>query len=276
SAWFLTPVPRAKVLEALNDAKLFTSLTNPLPTTNTLTLLPITIPGFPPDTHPVLSTIGLNDDIRLSALQISGALLTSSTAIPFVSYNGRPTPLLAPLNGYIGGPNRGTLLDRLRLAGVLPALVSSLTGGVALRLGDFAPGDAAYACTAVQCSAAAKWVVLPNEVSGPGVYPQALDVAFRTTAAPAYTQDFWADVINQPLLLTGLSAGMCQRNAYFFNETTAEPVFRQGSVTLGPSSSGLGLGLAGKTALQGVYTGVQGFGACAQQVGFEPERCDGL
>jgi hypothetical protein len=74
--------------------------------------------------------------ICLSALQIDAPLLASSVMTPFVSYNNAKTPLLAPLTGYIGGTNENTL-DALGLAGLVPALVSTLVGGIELRLGNF-------------------------------------------------------------------------------------------------------------------------------------------
>ncbi|KAJ8112004.1 hypothetical protein OPT61_g5538 [Boeremia exigua] len=273
-AWFLTPVPKQKVLKALEEAYPSNILFKQL------TLLDLSsIPGVPSelfagDMHPILTVGGLNADIRQSALQISGPLLTASTMVPFVSYKNSKTLMNAPLNGYIGGENRGTLIDRLRLAGLIPALVSSLVGGIELRVGDFLPANAAYQCDGNgECFENSKWVILPNEISGPGVYPEAVDTAFRERSGSHYPLSFWETVINQPIILKGILAGQCQRNTYFFNESTAEVQYRSGEVTFGASSSGFGIT---RGTLQGKYTGLQGMSACAQNVGFMPEKCGDL
>lgn len=245
-----------------------------------LTLLDLSsIPGIPEelfaqDMHPILTVGGLSSDIRISALQISGPLLSASTMVPFVSYKGSDKPKIAPLNGYINGENRGTLIDKLRVAGLVPALVSSLLGGIELRVGDFLPSNAAYQCDGTgECFTNSKWTILPNEISGPGIYPESVDVAFRSTSEPQYTLNFWESVINQPMILKGILTGKCLRNVYYFNETTAEVQHREGEVTLGPSSSGLGI-LSG--TLQGEYSGLYGLSACAQNIGFDPQSCEDL
>jgi len=59
---------------------------------------------------------------------------------------------------------------------------------------------------------------------------------------------------------------MLQRNTLYFNETFADPVFRTGRVTLyePPLPSGFG----------GVYEGAGGYGAFAENVGYNAESCD--
>lgn len=238
--WFLVPVPKEKALKALDQAFIDNGLSKRL----TLLDLPAelnTTEYVSGNMHPVLTTHGYDADIRLSALQIDGPLLASSAMIPFMSYNKAKTPLLAPLNGYIGGTNENTL-DALGLAGLLPALVSTLVGGIELRLGNFLPPNAAYQSDSNGgFFANSKWVVAPNPVTGPGVYPEAVDTAFKNTSDPRYSFDFWNSVVNQPVILKGVMTGQCQQNSFLFNESTAAVQFRAGNVTLGPAASGAGL-----------------------------------
>ena len=223
--------------------------------------------------HPVLTTHGYDANIRLSTLQIDGPLLASSAMIPFVSFNKAKTPLLAPLNGYIGGANENTL-KALGLAGLVPALVSTLVGGIVLRLGNSLPPNAAYQSDGSGgFFANSKWVVAPNPISGPGVYPEAMDTAFKNASEPRYSFDFWNSVVNQPVILKGVMIGQCQQNSFFFNDSTAAVQFRAGNVTLGPAASGAGLL---KGVLQGKYEDVHGFSACAQNVGFTAQKCENL
>lgn len=256
------------MVEALNEAYFLNSFFEEL----TLLDLPSTV-DFPEGMHPIVATNGLDADIRLSALQISGPLLSSSTIVPFVSYNGSKTPLSAPLNSYIGGEDK-TTLDKLRLAGVVPAVVSTLIGGTSLRLGDFLPSNAAYQSDGSGLfSANSKWTIAPNPVSGPGVYVEAVDAAFLTAPQPRYSLDFLSSIINQPTILKGAMTGMCQLNNYILHGGTAQVHFRSGNVTLGPAASGAGI-ISG--VLQGKYTDVHGFSACAQSVGYTAQKCDGL
>lgn len=259
-------MPKEKAVKALNEAFALNSLFEEL----TLLDLPSTI-KFPEGMHPVIATNGLSADIRMSALQISGPLLTSSTVVPFVSYKGSMTPFNAPLNGYIGGEDK-TTLDKLRLAGVVPAVVSTLVGGILLRLGDFLPANAAYQSNGNGLfSVNSKWTIAPNPVSGPGVCSEAVDAAFVTAPQPRYFLEFLNGVINQPMILNGVMSGMCQQNSYLLNESTAQVQFRSGNVTLGPAASGIGITSG---TLQGKYTDVHGFSACAQSVGYTAQKCD--
>ena len=117
--------------------------------------------GFPAGQHPVLVNIGLTDDIRMSALQIDGPLISSTIYATYVSQNKSPAPLAASLNGYIAGPN-GPLPN-----GLVPAVASgALFGGNSLRLGQFAPQDAAYQGDAAgNLFAQAKWALV-SQIEG--------------------------------------------------------------------------------------------------------------
>jgi hypothetical protein len=81
-------------------------------------------------------------------------------------------------------------------------------------------------------------------------------------------------MLNQPFLLGSLGsllAPKCQRNTNFFNNSTAQPTFRSGNVTLGPSAS---VNVCSATLQKaspegsGFYRAVYGFTACGQTVGY--------
>lgn len=221
--------------------------------------------------HPVLATISTTADIRMSVLQIDGILKSASILAPYVAKDGSDAPVAATLNGYIAGPN-GPLPN-----GLVPAVASGLLfGGTPLRLGQFDPKEAAYMSDgAGGNSARAAWALVPNPLSGPGVYPEAVDMAFTTASESRYGANTFKAIISQPLLLP---SGMCQRNQYYFNNATAVPVLRSGQVTFGPGADGIGLTSGGLMKASadgsGVYAGVDGFGACAQSVGNTPESCE--
>ncbi|KAI5360452.1 hypothetical protein Slin14017_G086270 [Septoria linicola] len=267
STWFIVPVPKAAAQSAID----FTypgyglSLLN---VPNDPSLFP---QGFPAGMHPVLVISGRTDDIRISALQIDGALLAGQVYVTYVSKNGSPTPLTAQASQYIAG-ERGPLPN-----GLVPAVASPLLfAGNVIRLGQFVPqGDAYQADGAGIFSNKVAWVIVPNPLSGPGVYPEAFDATFRTTTTPRYTAKAFKSLVNQPLLLP---SKLCQRNTYYFNNATAQPTFRNGNVTLGPGASGAN---PLSSVLQkaspdgsGVYLNVDGYSACAQNVGNNPEDCD--
>lgn len=164
--------------------------------------------GFPPDMHPVLATIGLTDDIRMSALQIDGGLKQASVYATYVSQNRNPTPLCASLISYIAGETE-TLPN-----GLVPAVASPLLfAGTPLRLGQFNPKAPAYVSdNGGTRTAQAKWALLSNPLSGPGIYIEAIDMLFRKTeSAKKYTAKTFKTLINQPAILP---SGLCQRNQY--------------------------------------------------------------
>jgi len=152
-----------------------------------------------------------------------------------------------------------------------------LFAGTPIRLGQFTPTKDAYASDAGgTLTAQAKWAILPNPISGPGGYIEAVDFLFRTQAlAQKYTEKLFKTVINQPNLLP---SGKCQRNQYYFNNDTALTSFRQGTVTLGAAASGYGLVegalMQASPGGNGVYADNEGFAGCGQVVGFNPEDCE--
>lgn len=124
-------------------------------------------------------------------------------------------------------------------------------------------------------SSRAAWALVPNPISGPGVYPEVVDFSFVTEAESTYGAKAIKTLINQPLLLP---SGLCQRNTYYFTNATAEQVFRSGNVTFGPGADGAGITtgelMSASAGGVGIYGGVEGLGACAQLVGYNPEDCD--
>jgi hypothetical protein len=244
----------------------------------TLLPLPSTL-NFPEGKHPVVVALGINNDIRQSALQIDGPLRQSSTIVPFVGRGTGNTPFNAPLITYLGGTDASL---NSYLAAVVPALVSTTVGGVPGAVGGFVPTNDAYQSDGVGpdgkplFSSASKFVLLPNEVSGPGIYPEAVDQHFSPEARPRYTLQQLKQMINQPFILNSpynaLAITTCQRNTYYFNNATTQVQFRSGNVTFGTAAGGPN---ALPSTLQkasddgaGDYFDVHGFSACAQQVGY--------
>lgn len=221
--------------------------------------------------HPVIGLITYSADIRMSALQIDGPLINGGAQVPYVGKDGSSAPLQVALSNYIAGEN-GPLPN-----GLVPAVASPLLfAGNPIRLGQFLPEDAAYMSDAAgTLTAECKWALVPNPISGPGVYPEVVDLLFKSASTSKYTPKTFKALINQPIILP---SGMCQRNAYYFNNATALPSLRNGQVTFGPGSDGVS---ATQSKLMqaspdgsGVYTNVDGYSACAQNVGNNPENCD--
>lgn len=269
STWFIVPVPKAAAQQAVEATFPGYGLTL-LDVPSDPNVFP---DGFPAGFQPVLVTTGYPDDIRISALQIDGALPQGTIYVTYVAKSGSSTPLAAQASSYIAGEN-GPLPN-----GLVPAVASPLLfAGNAVRLGQFSPQNAAYqSAGSGLLSTKVAWAVVPNPISGPGVYPEAFDSTFAETNAPRYTAATFKHLINQPIILP---SKLCQRNTYYFNNATAQPFFVNGNVTLGPGASGSSL--VSKSALQqgspdgtsGVYTDVDGYSACAQNVGNNPEDCD--
>lgn len=89
---------------------------------------------------------------------------------------------------------------------------------------------------------------------------EAVDMDFFTVLNSSYTAHTFHEAISQSLILTN---GQCQRNPIYFNQTFTNPVFRNGTVTL-YSPGG---------AFAGVYSGVQGYSASGEMVGYNAEPC---
>ncbi|PIA97228.1 hypothetical protein CB0940_05965 [Cercospora beticola] len=267
TTWFILPIPKAAAQAAI-DASFPGAGLRMLDVPNDPSLFP---QGFPAGFQPVLVNSGLTDDIRMSALQIDEGLMQGNIYVTYVGQRGSSTPLAASTKGYIAGIN-GPLPN-----GLVPAVASPLLfGGNPLRLGQFQPKGAAYQQNGNDIlGARVAWTIVPNPISGPGVYPNAFDMIFRTAPSSRYTDRTFKSLINQPIILP---TGLCQRNTYYFNNATANPVFRNGNVTLGPGASGSspfssGLQKASPDG-SGFYGNVDGYSACAQNVGYNPENCE--
>lgn len=232
STWFLVPIPKDAVQTALKQAFPLQKLSLlPLPTDNKA-LFPN---GFPTGMHPVLANVGVQSDIQMSALQIDGGLKGASVYATYISREGKPTPLAASLSSYIAGEH-GPLPD-----GLVPAVASPLLfAGTPIRLGEFDPDADAYMLDGGGAlSTQSRWAIVPNPISGPGVYSKAVDFLFRfQQGAKKYSELLFKTLINQPIILP---SGKCQRNQYYFANASAEQQFVAGQVRLGPGASGYGV-----------------------------------
>ncbi|KAK4495580.1 hypothetical protein PRZ48_012848 [Zasmidium cellare] len=269
NTWFVVPVPKAAALTAVQEAYPLLNVSL-LDVPADTTLFPN---GFPAGQQPAIVNIGLSSDIRMSALQIDGGLRTGQVYITYVSLNGSPSPLAAQASGYIAGEN-GPLPQ-----GLVPTVATSLLfGGNPARLGEFSPEGPPYQSEGNGIlSSQAKWALLPNPISGPGVYPEAFDFEFTHIPASSsrYTAKGFKYLINLPQLLP---TAQCQRSAYYFTNATANPVFSNGNVTFGPGADGSSATTSALMAASadgsGIYADVDGFGGCAQSVGNNIQDCD--
>lgn len=246
----------------------------PLPTSDKTLFLN----GFPAGKHPVLVTVAIQNDIRMSALQIPTPLLAGSILVPYVDRLGNgATGFQFSVKQFIGGYDGDDVsgyvpgkyppphhLEREQKADTTrdPALVGSL-GGTTISLASFVPDDGPYeeiSTSPPEYVAQVKDVIVPNPVSGPGVIEEAIDTDFFIVSSSSYTAHAFHEVISQPLILTN---GLCQRNPIYFNQTFTDPVFRNGTVTLYSPGA----------AFAGVYNGVQGYSASGESVGYSPETC---
>jgi len=275
-AWFIVPVPSDAVQRALDGIYgSGTVILASVPTTDT-TLFPS---GFDSTKHPVLAAAGFDDDIRMSVLQIDGALLSGSIYVPYVRRpdSASETVLAAPLNDYMAGPS-GDLI-----AALVPATVSTVVEGYPLRLGQFMPDNAAYqADSGGVLSNKVAWDVLPNPISGPGIYIEAFDMQYTSeTKFRKTTPKLFKEVLNQPTVLSGayLLGNICQRDQFYFNNDTSTMHPRAGNVTFGPAADGSTIQFTGDLQQaspdgSGRFVAVEGFSACGQNVGYNLEDCD--
>ena len=200
--------------------------------------------------------------LGLVPLQIP-ALMQGSLSVPYVDVTGDgKTPITAPVNTYIGGTNGHDL----------QALVPSIAAGVSPFEGTttfpatFEPDTAAVkSLPGGLYSIEVKPYLLPNTISGPGVYAEAFDMLYMLTHDSPYTAHTFHDLLNHPLLLNN---GQCQRNPLYFNATFADPKMAVGNVTLYHQI------LATPPApIEGEYTDVYCYQANAEQVGYTGEPC---
>jgi hypothetical protein len=224
--------------------------------------------------HPVVAVAGSNNDVRQGEAQLATGLMTASTMIPYVAIGASSTPLIAPLVSYLAGLDEKS---RGFVAGLLPSVVAT-GGGLLTRIGAFIPLNEPYQTNGDGSKTInSKWAKLPNPITGPGLYSEAVDAKFVSQpdqASPRYSLSAWKRILNQPYILGSIGSLIspkCQRNTNFFTNSTAQPTFRSGNVTLGPSAGANPLTAVlqeGSPDGSGFYQGVFGFSACAQLVGY--------
>lgn len=138
--------------------------------------------------------------------------------------------------------------------------------GTTIEVASFVPDDSAYeeiSTSPAEYITQIKDVIVPNPESGPGIIIEAVDTDFFTASKRSeipYTAHFFHECISQPLILTN---GECQRNSVYFNQTFTNAVFRTGTVTLYEPGA----------AFQGLYSGMAGYSASGQVVGYNAENC---
>ena len=265
-AWVIIPIPKTAVKSVVTPYSLL-----PVPTGDA-SLFPS---GFPADAHPVLVSFGYNNDIRMSALQIQ-SLMEANIIVPYVDRLGDgKTPFQSAVRNWIGGTNGQDIMGLvpgkplqsidsiiLRTDHPITAIVGSFEG-TTITVAQFVPNNAANQPIGPnEYIAQVKQTIVPNPVSGPGVIVEAMDMDFTITTTPAYTSHTFHTLINQVQTLTN---GMCQRNPYYFNETFSRPTFTNGKVILYQP--------AGPAVLAGTYTGLTGYSANAETIGYNAQDC---
>ncbi|KAM0240232.1 hypothetical protein ACHAP5_007968 [Fusarium lateritium] len=225
------------------------------------------LPSFPAGKHPLLVQSGYDNDIRMTALNLVplqiDSLMQGSLIVPFVDVtkDGK-TPVNAPVNLYIGGTNGQPL------QAIVPSIASGVSPfeGTTIFPAIFAPDtSAAKPLPNGFYSTQVKPFLLPNPISGPGIYAAAFDILFKLTNKSPYTAHTFHSLINQPQLLNNKK---CQRNAIYFNETFADPKMAVAEVTLYHQI--LATPPAG---LEGVYKDVYCYTANGQVVSGVAETC---
>ncbi|KAK2590215.1 hypothetical protein QQS21_012103 [Conoideocrella luteorostrata] len=225
------------------------------------------LPSFPAGMHPLLVEVGYSNDIRMTPLNLIPlqipALMQASVLVPYtdVTQDGK-TPISYPLNVYIGGTNGQDV------QAIVPTLASGLSPfeGTTAFAARFAPDtSASQPLNNGLYSAQVKPYLLPNQVSGPGVYAEAFDVLYSITSQSPYTAHTFHTLVNLPHRLNN---GRCQRNTNYYNETFAAPQMATGNVTLYHQI------LATPPAdIEGQYTNVYCYQANAVQVASLGESC---
>lgn len=200
--------------------------------------------------------------LNLVPLQIE-SLMQGSLIVPYVDVTkDRNTPIGVPVNFYIGGTNGRAL------QAIVPSIASGVSPfeGTTIFPATFAPDtSAAKTLPNGVYSTQAKPYLLPNTISGPGIYAEAFDIQFKLTNDSPYTAHTFHSLINIPQLL---NTGKCQRNTVYFNESFAEPKMAVAEVTLYHQI--LATPPAG---LEGVYQGVYCYTANGQVVSSVGESC---
>jgi hypothetical protein len=253
-----------------------------------------TVMDIPTGYHPVIVSAGSLNDVRQGGLQLATRMMTASSMIPYVGIGDSKTPFTAPVISYIAGVDKDT---NGYVAGLIPAFVGKqlhghhsliqLTcqceasiGGLPSKVGLFQPLDAPlqeYSDGSKGINS--KWAQAPSPPSGPSLISEANDFKFvdePNQASPKYSIDDWKNWLNQPYVQGGLGnlpvvTPRCVRNTFFFTNSTTQPTYRTGNVTLGPSAGTEPLTAylqKGSPDGKGFYKTMYGLSACAQVVGY--------
>lgn len=217
--------------------------------------------------HPLLVQASYQNDIRMTALGLIplqiASLMQGSLIVPYTDVTGDgQTPIGAPVNAYIGGTNGQTA------QAIVPSIASAVSPfeGSTIFPATFAPDtSAAKSLPNGFYSIQAKPYLLPNTISGPGIYTEAFDMLFKLTSSSPYTDHTFHALLNIPQLLNN---GKCQRNTIYFNDTFADPKMAVGEVTLYHQI--LATPPAG---LEGTYNDVYCYQANGQVVSGTGESC---
>ncbi|KAF4436787.1 hypothetical protein F53441_13172 [Fusarium austroafricanum] len=225
------------------------------------------LPSFPSGKHPLIVQAGYDNDIRMTALNVVplqiASLMQGSLIIPWVDVtkDGK-TPIGAPVNYYIGGTNGKTLQS------IVPSIASGVSPfeGTTIFPATFDPDTAAAKeLPNGFYSIQVKPFLLPNTISGPGIYAEAFDMRFKITETSPYTAHTFHSLINIPQLL---NTGKCQRNTVYFNESSSDPQMAIGRISLYHQIPG-----TPPAGLEGTYDDVYCYSANGQLVSSVGEPC---
>ncbi|KAL4945605.1 hypothetical protein BDV06DRAFT_219142 [Aspergillus oleicola] len=229
------------------------------------------LPSFPADKHPLIIQASYDNDIRMTALDLVPlqipALMGGSVQVPYVDVlkDGK-TPFNAPINTYSGG------IDGQDLQALVPSIAAGVSPfeGTTTFPASFAPDtEAVQALDGTELfSVEVKPYLLPNTLSGPGVYAEAFDILYSLIdeEESPYTQHTFHNLVNHPTLLNN---GRCQRNTLYFNQTFTNPKMAVGNVTLYHQILD-----TPPAEVEGEYTDVYCYQANAVQVGELGESCE--
>ncbi|KAI7760897.1 hypothetical protein LZL87_008109 [Fusarium oxysporum] len=174
----------------------------------------------------------------------------------------RTNPIGVPVNFYIGGTNGQPL------QAIVPSVASGVSPfeGTTIFPATFSPDTSgARALPNGFNSIQVKLFLLPNTISGPGIYAEAFDISFKTTDSSPYTAHTFHSLLNIPQLL---NTNKCQRNTVYFNESSSEPQMAVEEVTLYHQ-----ILATPPQGLEGVYRDVYCYSANGQVVSSLGEPC---
>lgn len=182
----------------------------------------------PADMHLVIVTCAFDADILQSILGIDSPLRGCGVMVPFTSTGKSQTPYILPLISYLSSTSKST---NKYLAGLVPAVMNTKLNGMPTLVGAMLPVDAAYQSNGMDStgkqlySSSAKWALLPNELSGPGLYPTAVNMFFSSSSsALPYSLTQMRKMVNQPYVL----GAPVQRSAKFrYTHLSAEYVLHE-------------------------------------------------